>query len=166
MTSSQNISPQQAALTDLCASLDSLCARIERRAGKYACNSDGYADRMVRLVAQPLRQVLGDYLSFHQSRTNSQGQVGQEHRRDFFDMIARASEEQAKLTRLCDVDMQRTGTAPGSVARLSPYFKKMMDGEHDLLCTMRNSLKDVIRLDIARLKAMPRHLRLLTPMEA
>ncbi len=159
-------SPQQEALESLCDSLDNLNARIERRAGRHACNSDGYADRMVRIVAQPLRQVLGQYLEFHKTHNNSQGQIGQEHRQDFFDMIARASDAQAKLARLCDVDMQRTGTAPGSVTRLSPYFKLMMDHEHVLLCGLRRQLGEVIRSDVERLKAMPRHLRLLAPVEA
>ncbi len=154
-------SPQQEALESLCDSLDNLSGRIERRTGKHACNSDGYADLTVRKVVTPLREVLGDYLTFHRQHANTSGQVGQEHRQDFFDMIARASDAQATLSRLCDVDMQRTGTAPGSVTRLSPYFKRMMDGEHVLLCGLRQQLADVIRVDVERLKAMPRHLRLL-----
>lgn len=161
MNSPKMTSPQQESLTDLCAALDNLCARIERRTDKHACNADGYADKMVRVVAQPLRQVLGEYLEFHRLHTNEQGRIGQEHRQDFFDVIARAGDAQATLTRLCDVDMQRTGTAPGSVTRLSPYFKRMMDHEHVVLCGLRHQLKQVISFDIERLKAMPRHLRLL-----
>lgn len=154
-------SPQQQALESLCDSLDNLHARIERRSGKHACNADGYADITVRRALVPLRAVVGDYLTFHRQHADAQGQVGQAHRQDFFDMIARAGDAQGKLSRLCDVDMQRTGTAPGSVTRLTPYFKLMMDGEHVLLCGLRQQLKDVITQDVERLKAMPRHLRLL-----
>lgn len=162
MKSPPAASLQQEALINICDSLDNLCARIERRTGRHACNADGYADRTVQIVAAPLRQVLGDYLDFHRQHTNEQGLIGQQHRQAYFDMIARAGDAQGKLTRLCDVEMQRIGTAPGSVARLSPYFKLMMDGEHFMLCGLRHQLQQVIRHDVARLKEMPRHLRLLT----
>ncbi len=153
---------QQEALISLCDALDNLCIRIDRRAGRHACNADGYADRTVRLVVQPLRQVLGEYLDFHRQHADSQGRIGREHRYDYFDMIARASDAHGRLSHLCDVEMQRTGTAPGSVMRLSPYFKLMMDGEHFLLCDLRHQLQQVIRCDVERLKEMPRHLRLVT----
>ena len=156
-------SPQYDRLNDVCSKLASFRERLERRMQlDAAAPADGYLNKRMAEAINPIHDHLVAYRDFHAQHTSENGRVDPAQRERFFDLMGEADNNERRLMILCANTMCRMSNAPGSVRRLSPFFRKVVADESQELRLIHTEIQTIIAQDLVQLKRMPRHLRLLS----
>ncbi|MFN3826728.1 MAG: hypothetical protein ACK4NR_03795 [Micavibrio sp.] len=144
-------------LDRLCEELENLRDRFDRRSKQnWSSITDAYMNGLMLRGVSSAFSVLSRLCSFFHHHADQKGALPLTVRDEYFDLIVETSTEACALRSLANKNMNRVGSAPGALGRLSPYFLSVVLREREEIVKLETGLTAGIREDIEILKTMPR----------